>query len=195
MATIRMNLNKPKPSFQSESIRRNPRSGWFGLILIENFVSDWLRFIRIDVSGLIEFSRIDFWPFFIKQPWWKYRVEIHSKPIRTIPIYSDICIRTNANHSEPIRKTFCISFNAKRSKTDPTKSELIRGYNPNESEQTETKFSIRINSNKSKVEMIRIDFDWKFGFGLIEIYSDWCLGINRIYSDWFVTVFHQTNLA
>ena len=45
-----------------------------------------------------------------KQPWGKFRIGIHSKPIRTIPIHSDICIRANANHSEPIRKTFCISF-------------------------------------------------------------------------------------
>ena len=41
----------------------------------------------------------------------KYRIEIHSKSIRTIPIHSDICIRANANHSEPIRKTLFISFN------------------------------------------------------------------------------------
>ena len=47
-------------------------------------------------------------------PWWKYRIWIHSEPIKTIPIHSDICIRANANHSEPIRKTFCISFGEKR---------------------------------------------------------------------------------
>ena len=116
MATIRMNLNKPKPSFQSESIRINPRSRWFGLILIENLVSDWLRFIRIDVSGLIGFIRIDLWPFFIKRTWRKYRIGINSEPIRTIPFHFDICIRANSNHSEPIRKTFCISFDEKRSK-------------------------------------------------------------------------------
>ena len=40
----------------------------------------------------------------------------HSEPVRTIPIHSDICIRANANHSEPIRKTFCIWFDKKRSK-------------------------------------------------------------------------------
>ena len=33
----------------------------------------------------------------------------HSDPIRTIPIHSDICIRANANHSEPIRKTYYMS--------------------------------------------------------------------------------------
>ena len=50
----------------------------------------------------------------------KYRIKIHSKSIRTIPIHSDICIRANANQSEPIRKTFCISFDEKRSKINPT---------------------------------------------------------------------------
>ena len=49
-------------------------------------------------------------------PWRKYRIEIHSESIRTIPNHSDICIRANANHSESIRKTFCISFDEKRSK-------------------------------------------------------------------------------
>ena len=48
-------------------------------------------------------------------PWRKYRIRIHSELIRTIPIHSDICIQANANHSEPIRKTFCISFDEKRS--------------------------------------------------------------------------------
>ena len=33
--------------------------------------------------------------------------------------YSDICIRTNANHSATIRKTFCILFDEKRSKINP----------------------------------------------------------------------------
>ena len=47
-------------------------------------------------------------------PWRKYRIGIHLEPIRTILIYSDICIRANANHSEPIRKTFCNSFDEKR---------------------------------------------------------------------------------
>ena len=58
--------------------------------------------------------------------WRKYRIGINWEPIRTIPIHSDICIRANANHSEPIRKTFCISFDEK--------SDLIRGSNPNESD-------------------------------------------------------------
>ena len=48
-----------------------------------------------------------------KLPWRKYRIGIHSEPIRTIPIHSDVCIRANANHSEPIRKTFCNPFDEK----------------------------------------------------------------------------------
>ena len=48
------------------------------------------------------------------QPWRKYRIGIHSEPIRTIPIHSDICIQANPNHSEPIRKMFCNSFDEKR---------------------------------------------------------------------------------
>ena len=38
------------------------------------------------------------------------RIGIQSDPNRTIPIHSDIYIRVNVNHSEPIRKTFRISF-------------------------------------------------------------------------------------
>ena len=103
-------------------------------------------------------------------PWRRYRIEIYSEPIRTIPIHSDICIRANANHSEPIRKTSFISFDEKRSKINPINSE--------------TKF----------------DSDWKFGLDQSELeliwienlVSDWWLGINRNKSDWFLTVFHQT---
>ena len=46
--------------------------------------------------------------------WRKYRIRINSEPIGTIPIPSDICIRANANYSEPIRKTFCNSYDEKR---------------------------------------------------------------------------------
>ena len=42
----------------------NPNQ-WFGFISIENLVSDWFGYIRIDVSELIGLSRIDFWQFFI----------------------------------------------------------------------------------------------------------------------------------
>ena len=46
-------------------------------------------------------------------PWRKYRIRIHSESIRTIPIHTDICIRVDANHSDPIRKTFCNLFDEK----------------------------------------------------------------------------------
>ena len=52
-----------------------------------------------------------------------------------------ICIRANANQSEPIQKTFYNFFDEKRQKINPTISDLIRGNNPN---QSETKYSIRI---------------------------------------------------
>ena len=85
--TIQINPNSDwsKLNFQSESIRMHPRSewlrliliensvwinpssDWFGLIWIENFISDSFWFNRIDVTELIGLSRIDFWPFFIKQ--------------------------------------------------------------------------------------------------------------------------------
>ena len=77
---INLSFDWPKLNFQSESIRMNPRSerfgliliensvwmhpssDWIGLIWIENLVSDWFGFIRIDVSELIGLSRIDFSP-------------------------------------------------------------------------------------------------------------------------------------
>ena len=43
--------------------------------------------------------------------------------------------------------------------------------------------------DQSDTGLIRIDLDWKLGFGLVRIHSDWCLGINRIKSDWLLTVF------
>ena len=40
--------------------------------------------------------------------------------LKFIQNYSDICIGVNANHFEPIRKTFCISFDEKWSKINPS---------------------------------------------------------------------------
>ena len=73
-------------------------------------------------------------------PWRRYRIEIHSESIRTVPIHSNICIRGNANHSEPIRNQV---------------------FNPDQSELglIQTEFSIRNNLNESKVGMIRIVSD------------------------------------
>ena len=53
-------------------------------------------------------------------PWQNFWIEVYSEPIGTIPIHSDMRIRAKANHAEPIRKTFCILFNEKRSKINPT---------------------------------------------------------------------------
>ena len=48
-SSIRINPNSDwsKPNFQWELIRTNPRSEWFELISIENWVSDLFGFIRI----------------------------------------------------------------------------------------------------------------------------------------------------
>ena len=56
----------------------------------------------------------------------------------------------------------------------------------------QTEFSIRFNPNHSDLEFIRIASDWKLGFGLVLIHSDWWTGLNRIRSDRFFTIFHQT---
>ena len=119
-------------------------------------------------------------------------IGIHSEPIRTIPIHSDIYIRANANHSEQIRKTFCISFDEKRVKNRPN---LIR-FNPRQLSKW-----IRANPNQSELELIKtefsiraqIDWDWCRLKSWFRIHSDWCLWINRIRSDRFFTVFYQTS--
>ena len=65
-------------------------------------------------------------------PWRKYRIEIHSESIRTIPIHSDICIRANLVWWKTV-------------KIDPTQSDLIRGNHPNEFKPIWNQISIRIN--------------------------------------------------
>ena len=73
----------------------------------------------------------------INNSWRKYQIGIHSEPIRTIPIHSDICIRANANHSEPIQKTFCKSFDEKRKESirpNPIRIDPNRTFNQNQSE-------------------------------------------------------------
>ena len=122
--------------------------------------------------------------------------------------YSDICIRANANHSKPIRKTFCISFDEKGWRINPINSVTSLRMNPKLSFQSRSIRS-RIDPNRifnqNQSESCRpwihsdrfwlkiwIDLDWKLAFGLVRIHSDWCLGIKRINSDWFLTVFHHT---
>ena len=118
-----------------------------------------------------------------------------SEPMRNIP-----------NQSEKRFVSRLIKNGQKSIRLNPFNSETPIWMNPNQSETKfsiqlnpnqsvlrliQTEFSIRINPNEYKVEMIRIGLDWKLGFGLVRIHSDWCLGINRIKSDWFLTVFYQ----
>ena len=116
-------------------------------------------------------------------PWRKYRIEIYSDSIRTIPIHSDICIRANANHSEPFRTNPKNVLYLVWWKTVKNQCESFRAWIPSDW------FWLKI---RLKSIRARIDLDWKLGFGLVRIHSDWCLGINRIKSDWFLTVCHQT---
>ena len=50
---------------------------------------------------------------------------------------------------------------------------------------------IRTNANPV-LGLMWIDLNWKLGFGLVRIHSDWFLEINRINPDCFLIVFHQT---
>ena len=60
-------------------------------------------------------------------PWRKFRIEIHSEPIRNFPNHSGTCIRTKQFHSDLIRRSFSIRINPRP----------IRKINPNESVQSE----------------------------------------------------------
>ena len=110
-------------------------------------------------------------------PWRKYWIEIHSESIRTIPIHSYICILANANHSEPIWKTFCISFDMKGGQKsiwlNPIYSETSIRMNPN---QSETKFSIQITRARSDPNRI-------FNQNQSEYFRPWihsdCLRLNN----------------
>ena len=111
--------------------------------------------------------------------WWKFRIKIHSKPIRFTRIYSEIFIRTNPNLFESIRKKFSISFDRNRLKINPRF--LIRTKiqsEPNESEvrMIWTEFSIQINPNNSELaNLARIHLnsvsDW-LGFQSDKLSSD-----------------------
>ena len=133
--------------------------------------------------------------------------------------------RVNQNYSDSVRYLYpsqCESFRTNPKnvlnlvwlKTVKNKSDLIQliprhqsewiRMNPNESE---TNFSMQINPDLDwsepnfqsesifELELIRIDLDWKLGFGLVRIHSDWCLEINCINSVWFLTFFHQTRFT
>ena len=122
------------------------------------------------------------------------------------------------NHSEPIRKTFLISFDGNRLKINPTR------FNSNKSEigLIQAVFSIQVNRKHSDLLFIRTDLSFKFGSYrperiLIQFNSDWFLtnshwtrfktffevirngsetdfGIARIRSDWIsFRNFRQSN--
>ena len=73
----------------------NRSSNWFGLISIKKLVSDWVGFIRINVSELIGLSRIDFWLFSIKRDTKRF-----SDWFGMICIGSDTDIGMNRNSSD-----------------------------------------------------------------------------------------------
>ena len=103
--------------------------------------------------------------------WRKYRIEIHSESIRTIPTLSDICIRANANHSEPIRKTFRISFDGRRSKINPSSDWF--GL-------------IWIKNLVSKwIEFIRIDVSELIGLSRIDFWPFFVKWRTKRFLDWF----------
>ena len=77
------------------------------------------------MQGIIMFRISEQRRFQREKPWRKFRIGIHSEPIRIIPNHSDIFIRANANQSEPIRKQFSISFVENRWKVNPTQFDSI----------------------------------------------------------------------
>ena len=124
---------------QSESFRPWIHSNWLWLKIRCGLIRDR---IESDWSGLKTWFRI-------KSDWFLYKIlrilrvfskyfiiitflnvaSYQRKLLYCIPIHSDICIRANANNSEPIRKTFCISFDEKRLKINPINSKTsIRMY-------------------------------------------------------------------
>ena len=80
-------------------------SDWFWFIPIENLLrirSDWFPLARIQISEWIGIALIGWEWISIGN----FRIGIHFEPIRTIPNHSDICIRANANQSDPSEKRF-----------------------------------------------------------------------------------------
>ena len=141
-----------------------------------------------------------------KKPWRKFRIVIHSEPIRTILNHSDICIRANVSQSEPIRKMFGILFVEKRLKINPTQFDSIWDFYPNESEVNLQSKWIRINPEMDwsepniQSEWVRIN-PYTDSFGLkINLCLDWLRFIRienllRISSDivfWVLMKQHST---
>ena len=110
--------------------------------------------------------------------WWK-TVKNKSGLIRLIPRHQSKWIRTNPKSSFQSR---LIRINPGLDRSKPNfPSESIRII------PTSDSFGLILFESFRA----RIDQDWKLGFGLVRIHSDWFLGINRIRSDRFLTVFHQ----
>ena len=193
-----MNLNQSKTKF---SIQINPNHfdlGFIGLILIENYIlyvkigltSQWKMYIR-EICGKEQLRESLRWMKFIPG---------QSKLFRFIPISVSEPMRIIPNQSEKLFVSHLIKNVQKSILLNPINSETSIRMNPKQSETkfsisinpTQSDFSIKINLNHFNLGFIRIDLDWKLGFGLVRIYSDWCHGINRIKSDQFLTVFYQT---
>ena len=84
------------------------------------------------------------------EPWRKYRIEIHSESIRTIP-----------NQSEKRFVSRLMKNGQKSIRLNPINSETSIRTNPNKSELglIQTEFSIRINRNHFYLGFIQIDSD------------------------------------
>ena len=100
-------------------------------------------------------------------PWRKFRIEIHSEPIRKFANHSGICIRIIQFHSDLIRRNFSIRINPRPIKNQ---SDLVIRMNPVNPNETES-FGI-----------IRIKSDWPDSFGL-KVRIDRIIRIDRIHSD------------
>ena len=101
----------------------------------------------------------------LNPPWRKFRIGIHSKPIRTIPNHSDICIRSNPNQSAKRFESRLLKNVWKLIRLNPIQSERIR-IKPNT-------YSIGLKVNpiyifqfrlkfQSEWIKVRIDSDWIF---------------------------------
>ena len=133
-------------------------------------------------------------------PWRKYRIGIHSEPIRTIPISVSEPMRIIANQCEKRFASRLMKNGQKSIRLNSTNSETSIRMNSN---QSETKISTQINpiSDLSKPdfqsESIRNNsrlewFGLKIWFRIDLIHSTCFFGLNRIRSDRFFTIFHQT---
>ena len=109
----------------------------------------------------------------MSQSWRKFRIGIQSKRIRTISSHSEICFRSIQNHSELIRKTFCILFHEKGS--------ISIRFNP---VLPEASIRISLRSDWYKPNFHSKSFRPR-------IYLDLCLGLKRNESDWVRSIFDR----